>query len=68
MLFKNCYKDEGQTYKVLVEKFDDNTKVLTGRTTKNKVAHFIGDSALVGQTVDVKIYKAFPQTLRGELV
>lgn len=68
MLFKNCYKDEGQTFKVLVEKFEESTKVLTGRTTKNKVVHFIGGSNLVGEIVDVKIYKAFPQTLRGELV
>ncbi len=68
MLFKKCYLDEGQTYPVLVERFDDLGRVLTGRTTKNKVVHFIGDAHLVGQTVNVKIYKAFPQTLRGELV
>lgn len=68
MVFENCYKDEGQVFKVLVEKFDETKKVLTGRTTKNKVVHFIGDSKFVGELVDVKIYKAFPQTLRGELV
>ena len=68
MLFKNCFKDEGQTFKVLVERYDEGTKVLTGRTTKNKVVHFIGDSKLIGETVSVKVYKAFPQTLRGELV
>lgn len=83
MLFEKCYLDEGQTYRVLVEKsdsikteqaipnttnFNNSGSMLTGRTTKNKVVHFIGDSNLVGKTVNVKIYKAFPQTLRGELV
>ncbi len=68
MLFDNCYKDEGQTFEVLVEKYDNSTRVLTGRTTRNKVMHFIGNSDLIGKTVNVKVYKAFPQTLRGELV
>lgn len=68
MLFENCHKDEGQVFKVLVEKYDDSKNVLTGRTTKNKVVHFIGESKHVGDMVDVKVYKAFPQTLRGELV
>ncbi len=58
---------ENQTYGVLVESYNDETQVATGRTTKNKVVHFMGQKDLIGQTVPVKITKAFPQTLRGEL-
>lgn len=67
MAFAVAPSYENQTYQVLVESHNSETKIATGRTTKNKVVHFLGDKELIGQTVPVKILKAFPQTLRGEL-
>ncbi len=57
----------GKTLKVLVENQDEKTNRLIGRSTQNKAVHFLGDKALVGQTVEVKIIQSFAQTLRGEL-
>ena len=43
-----------------------------GRNTQNKVVHFMpfdekeSNGELIGKTLDIKIYKAFPSTLRGE--
>ena len=59
---------DGQIVEILVEQFDPTTQRLNGRTTQNKVVHFDGDKNLVGQMVKVKVLKAFPATVRGELV
>jgi len=59
---------EGQILEVLVEDFDQKRGNLHGRSTQNKNVYFIGDPALVGQTVHVRITKANPAVLRGELV
>ncbi len=53
---------------VLVEKKDSKTNYLTGRSTHNKVVHFSGSKHLKGKVVSVKINKAYPQTLYGELL
>jgi tRNA-2-methylthio-N6-dimethylallyladenosine synthase len=60
-------KYEGQTLQVLVEGFDENRGNLFGRSTQNKIVYFPGDKGLVSQTLPVKITKANPATLRGEL-
>lgn len=61
-------KYEGQILDVLVEEYDEKRQQLAGRSSHNKNTYFIGDPSLVGQTVKVKINKAFPAVLRGELV
>lgn len=68
MAFAVAPSYENQVYQVLVESYNADTNILTGRTTKNKVVHFMGDPKYIGHTLDIKILKAFPQTLRGEIV
>jgi tRNA-2-methylthio-N6-dimethylallyladenosine synthase len=69
LAFEFAKKYEGQTLEVLVEKVGDrDPRTVSGRTTQNKLVHFIGSKELIGQTVPVKIYKAFPINFRGELV
>ncbi len=59
----------GTTQRVLVEgtsKKDVNE--LSGRTENNRVVNFAGAPRLIGQFVDVVITRAFPNSLRGEVV
>ncbi|MBK6744902.1 MAG: tRNA (N6-isopentenyl adenosine(37)-C2)-methylthiotransferase MiaB [Hydrogenophilales bacterium] len=59
----------GTTQRVLVEgtsKKDVNE--LSGRTENNRVVNFAGAPRLIGQFVDVTITRAFPNSLRGEVV
>jgi tRNA-2-methylthio-N6-dimethylallyladenosine synthase len=59
---------EGKILDVLVDNYSEHRQSLNGRTTTNKLVHMIGDRSLVGQTVKVKILKANPATLRGEII
>lgn len=59
---------EGRVLKVLVEDFSAERGNLHGRSTQNKNVYFPGTPDMVGQTVLVKITKAFPSTLRGEWI
>jgi tRNA-2-methylthio-N6-dimethylallyladenosine synthase len=66
-----CKKYENQTLEILVETLDEKTGAFRGRSLENKVTYFqpkdgVGD--LIGKTVPIKIYKAFPSTLRGEMI
>lgn len=61
-------KYEGMVLPVLVENYDEHKNVLSGRTTQNKNVFFAGAKELIGRTIPVKITKAFPSTLRGEIV
>jgi tRNA-2-methylthio-N6-dimethylallyladenosine synthase len=67
LAFEWVKKYEGQILDVLFESYDAEKKTLMGRSSQNKVIHILGDSNLVGQTRPVKILKAFPANLRGEL-
>lgn len=66
--FKLAAKYEGRTLDVLVERYDDERKTVSGRSTQNKLVHFAADESLIGQTVPVKISKAFPNNMRGERI
>ena len=62
-------KYEGQKVKVLVESRSKKDEgVLTGRTEGFKLVDFPGEKDLIGQIVEVKIIKAKPFSLVGELV
>ena len=61
-------KYEGQILEVLVEGYDQNRGNLHGRTSQNKNVFFLGSEDLIGKLIPVKITKAFPATLRGEVV
>ncbi len=57
----------GKVLNVLVESKDERHEgVVTGRSTQNKVVHFKGEDSLIGETVPVRITKAFPSTLYGD--
>lgn len=59
----------GSTERILVEgpsRKDPNE--LAGRTENNRVVNFAGSEDLIGQLIDVKISKALPNSLRGELL
>ncbi|MDZ4993183.1 tRNA (N6-isopentenyl adenosine(37)-C2)-methylthiotransferase MiaB [Clostridium perfringens] len=60
---------EGRVVEVLVEgpSKNDETK-MTGRTRNGKLVNFAGDESLVGKLVDVKIVRAQPFSLIGEIV
>ncbi|GMQ97304.1 MAG: tRNA (N6-isopentenyl adenosine(37)-C2)-methylthiotransferase MiaB [Gammaproteobacteria bacterium] len=59
----------GTVQRVLVKRTSRrNTRELAGRTPNNRVVNFPGSPRLIGQLVDVKITKAMPNSLRGELI
>ena len=60
------YKD--RVLDTLVEKKDNETGYLSGRSSQNKLVHFYGSKHLKGKVVPVKIQKAYPQVLYGELL
>ncbi|MDZ4678304.1 MAG: tRNA (N6-isopentenyl adenosine(37)-C2)-methylthiotransferase MiaB [Oligoflexia bacterium] len=67
--FDFCKRYDGKIFPILVEgPSRTNKEVLTGRTTHNKVINFEGPSSLIGKTIDVRVLKAQPFSLRGEVV
>lgn len=58
----------GQTLDVLVETTTDVAGQLQGRSTQNKLVFFEAPGSIIGQTVPVKVVKAYPNVLRGEWV
>lgn len=67
MSFEMVKKYENQVLQVLVEQINSRGKA-QGRSTQNKLVYFEGSESLIGQTVPVKIIKATPNVLNGELV
>lgn len=59
---------EGKVLQVLVEGQDNKRGNMHGRTSQNKNVYFVGDMAMIGSMVNVKITKAFPAVFRGEIV
>jgi tRNA-2-methylthio-N6-dimethylallyladenosine synthase len=68
LAFEWVKRYEGQVLDVLFESYDPERKNLMGRSSQNKVIHVAGPKSLVGETRAVKVLKAFPANLRGELV
>ena len=66
--FRLAERYRGMTLEILVEEFKPQEQRCTGRSTQNKLTHFIGKPEWVGQVKRVKILEAYPQTLRGEVV
>ncbi len=59
----------GKAYEVLIEGTSKtDASILTGRTEGGKLVHIVGDAALIGQTVQVKIASAMTWYLKGELL
>jgi len=60
---------EGKTVEVLVEGISKNANHdVTGRTRTNKIVNFRGAEELIGNTVNVRIEKAYRHSLRGEMI
>ena len=67
--FRKNQELEGRVEEVLVEGLSkQSAQDVTGRTRSNKIANFQGNLSLVGRLVPVQITKAFPHSLRGEIV
>ena len=59
----------GTRQRILVEgPSKKNAAELAGRTDNNRVVNFVGQSRLIGEFVDVTISRAYPHSLRGEIV
>ena len=59
---------EGNVEEVFVEgQSKQSDRDVTGRTRSNKIINFEGDLSLVGKLVPVRIIKAYPHSLRGEI-
>ncbi|MBK8338150.1 MAG: tRNA (N6-isopentenyl adenosine(37)-C2)-methylthiotransferase MiaB [Sterolibacteriaceae bacterium] len=59
----------GTRQRILVEgRSKKNPVELAGRTDNNRVVNFVGQPRLIGQFVDVTISRAYPHSLRGEIV
>ena len=60
---------EGGVQEILVEgRSKQSDRDVTGRTRSNKIVNFKGDLILVGKLVQVRITKAFPHSLRAEMI
>jgi tRNA-2-methylthio-N6-dimethylallyladenosine synthase len=65
--FELVKKYDDQVLQVLVEQINEQGNA-QGRSTQNKLVYFVGTESLIGKTVPVKIVRASPNVLRGELV
>jgi tRNA-2-methylthio-N6-dimethylallyladenosine synthase len=69
LIEKIVSKYEGKVFPVLVEgPSRGNKDLLIARTTHNKVVHFAADPSVIGTTIPVRIAKAMPFVLQGELL
>jgi tRNA-2-methylthio-N6-dimethylallyladenosine synthase len=60
---------EGCTEEILVEgRSKQSDQDVTGRTRSNKIVNFEGNLSLVGKLIPVRITKAYPHSLRGEMI
>jgi tRNA-2-methylthio-N6-dimethylallyladenosine synthase len=60
---------EGVVQEVLVEgRSRQSDQDVTGRTRSNKIVNFKGALSLVGRSVQVRITKSYPHSLRGEVI
>lgn len=66
--FSHSQEYKNQVLEILVEKRDNKTGYLSGRSSQNKLVHFYGSEHLKGRTVSVRIQKTYPQVLYGELL
>jgi tRNA-2-methylthio-N6-dimethylallyladenosine synthase len=60
---------EGKVEEVLVEgRSKQSDQDVTGRTRSHKIVNFPGEMSLWGHLVSVRITKAYPHSLRGEIL
>ncbi len=67
--FQKNQEWEGRLEEVFVEgRSKKSRQDMTGRTRSNKIVNFEGDSSMAGKLVPVEITKAYPHSLRGEIL
>ena len=66
--FEIVQKYKGKVLDVLVEKRDEKSGLLLGRSSQNKLVYFSEPADLIGQEVSIYIDKAFPQTFYGRKI
>lgn len=59
---------ENKIVEVLVEAHDEKTGNVSGRCSQNKLTYFPGSPQLIGQNCQVRVTKANPAVLRGEMI
>ncbi|MCD6569081.1 MAG: tRNA (N6-isopentenyl adenosine(37)-C2)-methylthiotransferase MiaB [Deltaproteobacteria bacterium] len=68
IILSNNLARVGNVYDVIVDGISKrDPKAVYGRTTQNSIVNFKGSSEIIGSTVKVKIEKANPNSLTGEL-
>ncbi len=65
---KSNQKFIGRNMEVLIEKFESDKNIITGRTRNNKIVHIPYNRDLTGEFIEAKITSARTWYLRGELV
>ena len=65
---KSNQKYIGREAEILVEKFEPEKNVITGRTRNNKIVHVPCEKDITGEFVNVKITAAKTWYLKGELI
>lgn len=70
IIYEKNKKYVGEVVDVLVESISrtEPTTILTGRTDKNSLVHFEGDSSLIGEIVPVKVYDHTTFYLKAERI
>ena len=68
LAFQRVEKYKGKVLDVLVEKRDEKSNLLSGRSSQNKLVYFSGETQCIGKEIPVVIEKAFPQTLYGRMI
>ena len=68
LAFERVQRYKGKTLDVLVEKRDEKSNLLNGRSTENKLVYFSGDDQWIGKEVSVLIEKPLPQTMYGKMI
>lgn len=63
--FSLAGKYKGAVLEVLVEKQDSKTKLLSGRSTQNKLIYFEGDETDIGKILPIKVNKLNISTFYG---
>ena len=67
--FQKNQELDGTLQEVFVEgRSKQSDREVTGRTRSNKIVNFEGNLSLVGKLVSVRIAKAYPHSLRGEIL
>ena len=67
MLYPKNSSYLNRVQKILVEEYNYNNNMLTGRNENNILVHFHGSDKLVGEFVNVKIIESKPFYLIGEI-